>query len=282
MSKTSLRSAALALVLAVVASGTAQAQSYLSLGSAHACGVTRSGSTYAVQCWGSNRYGQLGLGDRASRGDAPGEMGAALPAVDLSGVPSQVVAGGYHTCALLSAGVACWGANERGQLGLGDTRARGDDAGEMGTALPLVPLGTRPTVALALGDAHSCALDADGAVRCWGDNTFGQLGLGDRASRGDGPGEMGAALPTVDLPGPAQAIAAGGHHTCALLTDASVRCWGANDAGQLGLGDRASRGDGPGEMGAALPAVDLPGRVQQLQAGGRHTCALLSLSLIHI
>ena len=112
---------------------------------------------------------------------------------------------------------------------------------------------------LTAGGAHTCARFDDGSVKCWGANTFGQLGLGDTQSRGDGPGEMGATLPAVDL-GPGRTalqVTAGFQHTCARLDDGSVKCWGANALGQLGLGDTQVRGDGPGEMGAALPAVQL-------------------------
>jgi len=99
----------------------------------------------------------------------------------------------------------------------------------------------------------------DGSVKCWGNNSVGPLGLGDTQQRGDGPGEMGATLPAVNL-GPGKTalqLTAGLGHTCARLDDGSVKCWGRNFEGQLGLGDTQNRGDGPGEMGAALPAVQL-------------------------
>ena len=70
---------------------------------------------------------------------------------------------------------------------------------------------------------------------------------------------MGDALPAVNLGTgrTAKMIGAGDHHTCAVLDDDSVKCWGRNDYGQLGLGDTSNRGDGPGEMGDNLPIVDL-------------------------
>jgi alpha-tubulin suppressor-like RCC1 family protein len=236
-----------------------------------------------VKCWGHNEYGQLGLGDASNRGDGPGEMGDSLPAVDLgtSRTATAIAAGGRVTCALLdNAQLKCWGYSAFGQLGLGDTSLRGDNSGEMGDNLPEVSLGTgRTAIALSAGWAHSCALLDNGAVKCWGHNGYGQLGLGDTSARGDGPGEMGDSLPAVELGTgrSAAAMAAGGDHTCAVLDNGQVKCWGYNLYGQLGLGDSNNRGDNSGEMGDNLPAVNLgTGRTATaLGAGALHTCALL-------
>src|SRR5690606_31156632 len=134
-------------------------------------------------------------------------------------------------------------------------------------------------VEVTAGYWHTCARLDNGAVRCWGHNGSGRLGLGDTVNRGDGPGEMGDALSTVDLGTGRTAveIAAGDSHTCARLDNGTVKCWGYNATGRLGLGNVASRGDGPGEMGDSLPAVNLgTGRTAvELAAGGAHTCARL-------
>ena len=177
----------------------------------------------------------------------------------------------------------CWGGNNYGQLGLGDTNDRGDGANEMGANLPNVDLGAGWTVVqVAVGGFHTCARLEDGAARalkCWGSNSAGKLGLDDANDRGDGGGEMGDSLPAVELGTgrSAVALALGDRHSCAVLDDASVKCWGHNDNGQLGLGDTTARGDQGGEMGDSLPSVDLgPGRTAvQLAVGGYHTCALL-------
>ncbi|MFP2934515.1 hypothetical protein ACLESO_57285, partial [Pyxidicoccus sp. 3LG] len=132
--------------------------------------------------------------------------------------------------------------------------------GGMGDGLPPINLGTgRTAMALAVGDYSSCALLDDGSVKCWGSGSYGALGLGDRQDRGDGPGEMGDALPQVNLGTgrTATSLTTGYYRTCATLDDGSVKCWGDNTSGVLGLGDRMNRGDGPGEMGDALPAVEL-------------------------
>lgn len=225
---------------------------------AHTCIVTDAGK---IKCWGFNFDGELGLGDTITRGDRRGEMGDALPFVDLGSdfVATALVTGRAHNCALSNTGrVKCWGSAVYGQLGQGDTRWRGDGAREMGEALPYVNLGGTVTQ-LAAGLDHTCALLDDGRVKCWGYNEYGQLGLGDVASRGDQPGEMGDNLPAVDVGAgrKVQALAARFQATCVLLDDAKVKCWGWNNSGQLGLGDTARRGDGPGEMGDALPAIVL-------------------------
>ncbi|KAG2429156.1 hypothetical protein HYH02_014191 [Chlamydomonas schloesseri] len=246
--------------LPAVALGTGRTATAISAGVLHTCALLDNGS---VKCWGCNDYGYLGLGDTSPRGDGPGEMGDTLPAVALGTgrTATAIFAGVLHTCALLDNGsVKCWGCNDYGYLGLGDTSYRGDGPGEMGDTLPAVALGTgRTATAISAGSRYTCALLDNGSVKCWGWNDDGQLGLGDTSRRGDGPGEMGDTLPAVELGTgrTATAISAGGWHTCALLDNGSVKCWGYNDAGQLGLGDTSNRGDGPSEMGDTLPAVAL-------------------------
>jgi len=246
----------------------------------HTCALSADGK---VRCWGWNSNGQLGSGDTHDRGDGPAEMGGHLPVVDLGAgrTATAIAAGTYHSCALLDNGaVKCWGANSRGQLGLGDSFSRGDEPGEMGDSLPAVSLGTgRTATAVAAGRQHTCARLENGAVKCWGYNLYGQLGLGDSFNRGDEPGEMGDSLPAVSLGTgrTATKVATGGDHSCARLDDATVKCWGANFYGQLGLGDPVDRGDEPGEMGDSLPAVSLgTGRTATaVTVGALHTCARL-------
>lgn len=254
-------------------------------GFTHGCVLRDSGT---VKCWGGNYFGQLGLGDTNHRGNEAGEMGDALPSVDLGSgrTALALTAGDDHNCALLDNGtVKCWGRNDYGQLGLGDTSNRGDGAGEMGDALPVVDLGTgRTAVALTAGGFHTRALLDNSQVKCWGYNVGGQLGLGDTNHRGDEPGEMGDALPAVNLGGGRTVVSLtlGGLHSCALLDNGTVKCWGNNFNGQLGLGDTYFRGDGTGEMGDALPAVDLgSGRTAiALTAGNTFTCALLDIGAV--
>jgi E3 ubiquitin-protein ligase HERC3 len=216
-----------------------------------------------VKCWGFNTFGQLGLGDVVARGDAPGEMGNALPAVDLGTGRSAVElrVGGFHSCARLDNGqVKCWGSNNAGQLGLGDANHRGDVPGEMGNLLPAIQLGTgRSASTLALGRANSCAVLDDASLKCWGDNFFGQLGQGDKVTRGTTPASMGNGLPAIAL-GTGRTVFdvwGGGGHICSKLDNGAIKCWGGNANGQLGLEDSVNRGDNPGELDNALPIVDL-------------------------
>jgi hypothetical protein len=164
----------------------------------------------AVKCWGYNSFGQLGQGDTFHRGDNAGEMGDVLAVTDLgTGRTATSLFSGdsYHTCAILDdLTTKCWGRNGDGQLGLGDTNGRGDAAGEMGNSLPAVNVGTGRTVrTMGLGIVHTCAILDNGAVKCWGNNFYGQLGYGDTNNRGDGPNEMGDNLANVQLAAPTAA-----------------------------------------------------------------------------
>ncbi|MBI3353752.1 MAG: Ig-like domain-containing protein [Nitrospirae bacterium] len=249
-------------------------------GAGHTCARLANGM---VKCWGLNEFGQLGLGDINNRGDAAGEMGNNLPAVELGAnlTAVELAAGGLHTCAVLDNGtVKCWGNNDNGQLGLGDTNNRGDGANEMGDNLPAVDFGVRRTaVELAAGGLYTCVRLDNGAVKCWGRNDYGQLGLGDTNNRGDGANEMGDNLSAVNLGSGRTALklVASYYHACALLNNDTVKCWGYNNYGQLGLGDINNRGDEANEMGDNLSAVNLgTGRTAvELAIGMLHTCALL-------
>jgi len=237
-----------------------------------------------VKCWGLNDAGQLGLGDTSRRGNNPGEMGDSLPAVDLGkGKKAMaIVAGAEHTCALLDdSTVKCWGGNDFGQLGLGNTLRRGDNTNEMGDALPVINLGTnKKAMAISAGLTRTCAQLDDATIKCWGSGPSGQLGQGDAQNRGDNMNEMGDNLKPIDLGTNKKLLShfGGAGHLCAKLDDESVKCWGRNADGQLGLGDTAARGNEPNEMGEKLPTVDLGKgeKAVSMSLGLVHTCALLS------
>ncbi|MBI5508645.1 MAG: hypothetical protein HY903_07820 [Deltaproteobacteria bacterium] len=260
--------------------GTGRTATAVAAGIFHTCVLLDDGS---VKCWGGNTAGQLGQGNTRQLGDHAGEMGDDLPPVNLGAgrTATAVAAGGEHTCALLDGGaVKCWGDNATGQLGQGDAVDRGWGAGDMGDNLLPVSLGTgRTATAVAVGWEHTCAALDDGSLKCWGDNAGGQLGQGDVLTRGDQAGEMGDTLLPVSLGAgrTAAAVTAGGLHTCALLDDGSVKCWGDSVYGQLGQGDVLTRGDQVGEMGDTLLPVSLgAGRtVTAIAVGFVHTCALL-------
>ncbi len=272
--------------------GASRHATAITAGSSHVCALL---DDHSVKCWGNNAFGQLGLGDTNARGDAPGEMGDALPIVQLgSGRHAMAIAamkgvGGFDmsfsTCALLDdQTVKCWGENNRGQLGLGDTDARGDEPGEMGDSLPVVLLGSdRHAVQLAAGGSFACAILDDGTIKCWGFNRGGVLGLGDMDDRGDEPGEMGDALPAIDFGATSEVsfVVAGPHHACARFTDHALRCWGSNFTGQLGLEDNVDRGHVSRDLssvivnvGSARYPIAMCGGGSLYVVGGR-TCAVL-------
>ncbi len=221
-----------------------------------------------VKCWGGGV------------GDAPGEMGAALKTVKFAaGRKAVSIAGGeYHRCAILDNGaLTCWGYNSYGQLGYGNTNYYD----ETSMVMPTVNLGPGRTVkGVAVGGNHTCVILDNGSVKCWGDNGYGQLGLGDD----DAHTTMGDALATVDLGAgrTAKAISAGDNHTCAILDNDTLKCWGLGSSGQLGLGDSSNRGDGPNEMGGNLPAVNLgTGAVPKaISSAYRQNCVILTTNAV--
>jgi E3 ubiquitin-protein ligase HERC3 len=132
------------------------------------------------------------------------------------------------------------------------------------------------TTQLSVGEGHACLLGADGAVRCFGANEYGQLGLG-HTSPTD-PTVDGYQAVDLGAGRAATQIAVGPQFSCALLDDATVKCWGTNGSGQLGQGDTLARGDDPGELGDALGPVRMltgePVLARFIAAGQGTACAI--------
>jgi alpha-tubulin suppressor-like RCC1 family protein len=215
----------------------------IAAGGNHTCAISSDGTAV---CWGSNDNGQLGDGSRTPRNRAVAVKNLAGPVVALA-------AGSAHTCALTESGaVRCWGGNRYGQLGDGTTDRSSEPVDVAGL--------DGGVIAIAAGDEHTCAVTAQGGVKCWGRNDFGQLGDGTTEDRTE-PVEAAEVTGAIG-------VAAGTGHTCAATSAGGVLCWGSNTVGQLGDGSEA----------ASRPT---PGAVQGLSAGfagltakGDHTCVL--------
>jgi alpha-tubulin suppressor-like RCC1 family protein len=189
-----------------------------------------------------------------------------------------VAAGGYHTCGIFSDRmVRCWGLDNYGQLGNGVS----GQGVRSGVPVLVTGISAGTPVALATGAYHSCVLLSSGTVQCWGYNNDGQIGNGVTGS----PVTTAVAVTGISN---AVAIAAGGFHSCAILTDDSISCWGRNSDNQTSAERISSSGvpntvpgsgrtPGPPITTAAAIAAGIGVGEQGLaKLGGYHTCAVLS------
>lgn len=176
---------------------------------AHVCGLDMRG---AVHCWGYNDTGAVGQ---------PLSFAASVPfALMLSDVVA-VSAGADHTCAALADGtVQCWGANDYWQLGTSASSASSSE--------PTQAIGVAGAVAVAAGSSHSCALDVEGTVRCWGRGRDGQLGY--EAA----PSQALAAEPVTGI-GDAESVEAGFWSTFVVTRAHGLSATGYNYGGALGV-----------------------------------------------
>jgi alpha-tubulin suppressor-like RCC1 family protein len=257
----------------------------LAAGYDHTCVLLETGK---VRCWGRGAEGQLGYGNTNNIGD--NEMPSVAGDVDVGGVVTQLVAGGDHTCALLSDGkVRCWGSGEFGQLGYGSTKDIGDNetpasAGDVSVGGTVKQIGA--------GNLHTCALLTTGSVRCWGWSRIGQLGYGNTEDIGDD--ETPADAGDVPVGESVEKLFVGGPQTCSLMSNGKIRCWGQNFYGQLGYNlfapgqfcqiedfsnECASSNPscciGDQEIPSSMVAVDAGGEVLSLAVGSNLLCALL-------
>jgi cysteine-rich repeat protein len=219
----------------------------LATGERHTCVVTQQPTGVTGACFGLGEDGLLANASTENLGDdeVPVQPG-------FSGVApyDRLSANSRHSCGLMSAGdVRCWGLGSFGRLGLGHEETIGDD--EWG-GVP-VPLGAAEIADVQTLDRSTCVRTETGLVHCWGLNNRGQLGRGHVETIGDD--ELGASPGAVDLGFPAEQIATGRDHACALGAGGELRCWGANERGQLGLGHLEDIGDDEPVSAAPLVVV---------------------------
>ena len=199
--------------------------SVIRAGSKHTCAlVTTSGLAY---CWGANGLGQIGNG-----AGGVSDTGKVTSPTAVSGgrAYTQLDAGGSHNCAITGNFTYCWGWNGYGQIGVSSSET-------CASARPCVRTPVRLAanlhfVAVGLGTSHSCGLDSGGALRCWGNNTHGQVGDGTTTNRPSPVVVNGVTLKN---------IRGGNSFTCGVGVDNNAYCWGINIFGALGTGDTTSR-----------------------------------------
>ena len=240
--------------------GTGRTAVAVAAGSYHTCAILDNGD---LKCWGYDSYGQLGDGGSNTNTNAPSStainLGSGRTAVAVS-------TGTYHTCAILDNGdLKCWGYDGYGQLGDG-----GSNTNTNAPSSTAINLGTgRTAVAVSVGNYHTCAILDNGDLKCWGWDNYGQLGDGGSNTNTNAPSSTAINLGTGRT---AVAVSAGDYHTCAILDNGDLKCWGRDNNGQLGDGGTTTDTNAPSStainLGSGRTAV-------VVSAGNSHTCAIL-------
>ncbi len=216
---------------------------FVSAGSIHTCALKDDDSLW---CWGDNRYGQLGVGENEAQ---------LIPKQVLD--PNHwhaVSVGKNHTCAIKADdSLWCWGRNNYGQIG-----ANVDSLHEnlYFTPNPVLPKDSWQEV--SSGSFHSCGIQTDGSLWCWGNNESGQIGDGTNENRN---------LPAKIMPGSKwKKVSAGSDHSCGIQADGSLWCWGNNRFATLGDGTLTDR--------EAPTLIDKNNEWVTISAGNYVTCGI--------
>ncbi len=221
--------------------------SKIATGANHSCAIIEGGS---IRCWGRGDRGQLGNGTR-EHSRTPVRVSGLTNATAIS-------LGGEHSCAIVEGSVKCWGNNaavhghERNLCVLGDNSSNDD------SVVPVAVQSLSNATHLASGSNHNCAI-SNGALWCWGQNDFGQLGNGSTTD---------SKMPTLvkGLDSGVSAVSLGSFHSCA-IHQGSAKCWGKNDLGQLG---NQTKVDSP----SPVLVSGLDSEVSVIAAGHSHSCAI--------
>jgi alpha-tubulin suppressor-like RCC1 family protein len=228
-------------------------------GAHHMCAIAGTG----LLCWGDNTTNAIG------QGSTPADHYPQPTAVTISGGTAweSPAAGNGFSCAVDNDGTStltryCWGTNASYQLGLETT----NDPQNQPTSLAAENL---PWTQLTAGDEHTCGVDSNDAIYCWGSDDNGQLGDGNDASPIPTPAPP---VPTT-IPGADwwSSVTAGAQHTCAIDRSLGLFCWGSNEHGQLGVGDAQLR----------TAPTTVAGEWSVVTAGGAHTCAINNSAELH-
>ena len=233
-------------------------------GGSHTCAVMESGR---VKCWGWNKYGQLGRGERTTEFALTPSNVVGFDSPTGGPSASGISAGFYSTCAIASnGGLWCWGVNSNGGLGLGDTSMKIQP-----TAVPAFDGSAdgKKVVTIEMSQYSACAINAERALFCWGNNENGALGVGDKSQRSLPAAvrfDVSAGVGVVDV-----AINSG---MCATLSNGEVWCAGWNGDGRLGTGKAA-------DSVVPLKVDKVAGQTREMSSigitsGGTYACSLES------
>lgn len=235
--------------------GTGKQWAEVAPGVEHTCAAEQGGQVY---CWGANNAKQSGT--------IPASTFLPVTGGGEKSPFGSLASSANHTCArvLNTTGMRCWGTEDKGQLGNGTPPT---DSSQ--TALPVTI--AQEIKDVAVGAAHTCALDATGDVKCWGDNALGQLGISPAGNSTDAPSAKIGMQPLA-------AVAAGGSTSCGIaVMNRTLACVGSNASGQLGRGGTKDTSPHP----EVLPVLRGDGSGQPLDAvafvsvGRDHACAVV-------
>lgn len=212
----------------------------ISAGFGHTCAITISADMF---CWGENTYGQIG--------DGTTNMATSPVSVLIPNGVTEISAGTQNTCAISSNRAFCWGWNDYGQTGNG--------VPSVSVTNPTLVSGIPQVKSISTGNGHSCAVDINGKLFCWGQNQYGQLGNGN-TNQSSTPAATGIVN--------ALQVSVSDAHTCAVLTSGEVKCFGWNKYGQLGNGLT------PSSINSTPSTVVNINNAVQVSAKFSHTCVV--------